>query len=49
LDKYGIGATLLTPGTPAIAVLDRDPAWKRVYADDTAIAHIRVPLRGTLN
>ncbi len=43
LDQYGIGATLLTPGTPALALLDRLPEWRRLYADDVAVAHIRVP------
>ena len=31
------------------ALLDRDPGWKRLYADDTAVVHVRLPLRGTMN
>lgn len=42
LDEYKIGATLLTPSTPAIGLLDRLPEWKRVYADDVAVVHTRV-------
>jgi fluoride ion exporter CrcB/FEX len=41
LDEYQIGATLLAPGRPAIALLDRLPEWQRVYADDVAVAHVR--------
>jgi hypothetical protein len=41
LDKYKFGATLLTPSTPAVALLDRLPEWKRVYADDVAVVHVR--------
>ena len=43
LDKYGIQATLLPAGTPAIALLDRLPDWQRVYADDVAVVHVRRP------
>lgn len=41
LDEYKIGATLLSPGIPAVALLDRLPGWKRVYADDIAVVHRR--------
>ena len=41
LDEYNIGATLLAPGTPAIAMLDRLPQWQRVYSDDVAVVHKR--------
>jgi hypothetical protein len=41
LDEYSIGATLLAPGTPAIAMLDRLPQWQRVYSDDVAVVHKR--------
>jgi hypothetical protein len=42
LDTYKIGATLLSPATPAVAFLDRQPGWKRLYADDIAVVHVRV-------
>ena len=41
LDEYHFGATLLAPSTPAVALLDRLPDWKRVYADDIAVVHAR--------
>jgi hypothetical protein len=41
LDEYKIGATLLAPQTPAIALLDRLPQWQRVYSDDVAVVHKR--------
>lgn len=43
LDEYHIGATLLAPATPAVALLDRLPGWKRIYADDDAVVHVRRP------
>lgn len=47
LDEYDIGATLLAPQTPAVAMLDRLPQWQRVYGDDVAVVHKRrdVPRR----
>lgn len=41
LDDYSIGATLLAPSTPAVAMLDRLPQWQRVYSDDVAVVHKR--------
>lgn len=41
LDEYKIGATLLAPETPAVAYLDRDAGWRRLYADDVAVVHVR--------
>ena len=41
LDEYRIGATLLSPQTPAVAFLDRLPGWQRIYADDVAVVHVR--------
>ena len=41
LDEYRIGATLLAPSTPAVALLDRLPDWQRIYADDVAVVHMR--------
>jgi hypothetical protein len=48
LDAYRISATLLTASTPANALLDRLPGWQRLYADDVAVVHVRLPLRTTL-
>jgi hypothetical protein len=41
LDDYKIGATLLAPNRPAVALLDRLPGWERLYADDIAVVHVR--------
>ena len=41
LDEYHVGATLLAPSTPAVAMLDRLPDWQRTYADDIAVVHVR--------
>jgi len=41
LDQYQIGATLLEPNTPAVALLDRLPDWQRVYSDGVAVVHKR--------
>ena len=41
LDQYKLGATLLAPDTPAVALLDRLPGWQRVYSDDVAVVHKR--------
>ncbi len=49
LDEYHIRTTLLTPTTPAVALLDRLPGWRRVYADDIAVVHTRgAPAHGPL-
>jgi len=41
LDDYKIDATLLVPASPAAQVLDHVEGWKRLYADDTAVIHVR--------
>jgi hypothetical protein len=41
LDEYGIRTTVLAPSTPAVALLDRLPDWRRTYADDVAVVHTR--------
>ena len=46
LKQYDIDATLLAPGTPANALLDRLQGWKRVYADDVAVLHVRTSPAG---
>jgi hypothetical protein len=43
LERYKIDATLLTPATPAVGLLDRLDGWQRIYADDEAVVHIRKP------
>jgi len=41
LHYHRIDATLLRPGTPAIGLLDRMSGWKRIYADNVAVVHVR--------
>jgi hypothetical protein len=42
LDEYKITWTLLEASSSAIALLDRSPDWRRLYADSTAIVHVKV-------
>jgi hypothetical protein len=41
LEQYRITWTLLAPETPAVALLDQLPGWRRLYADETAVVHVR--------
>jgi hypothetical protein len=41
LTRHRIGWTLLDPGSPAVALLDRMPGWRRLYTDAIAVVHIR--------
>lgn len=41
LTRYHIRWTLLAPTSPAAAVMDHQPGWKRIYADPVAVVHIR--------
>jgi hypothetical protein len=43
LDDYHIDAILLTTKSPAAQVLDHIRGWQRLYADDTAVIHVRQP------
>ena len=42
LKRWDIDAVLLTPHTPAVGLLDHLGGWRRVYADDNAVLHVRV-------
>jgi hypothetical protein len=42
LDEYKIRTTLLRPQTPAVALLDRMPGWRRIYSDEIAVVHQRI-------
>ncbi|BAM87548.1 hypothetical protein S58_15400 [Bradyrhizobium oligotrophicum S58] len=42
LDEFKVDGTLLTPDQPAAQLLDQMPGWTRLYADDFAVAHVRV-------
>jgi hypothetical protein len=41
VDRFGIRWTILQQGSPLIEVLDKDPKWRRVYADRWAVVHRR--------
>jgi hypothetical protein len=42
LKTWDIDAVLLTPGTPAVGLLDHTAGWQRVYSDGNAVLHVRV-------
>jgi hypothetical protein len=42
LRRYGIVWTLFAPDAGIVAVLDREPGWRRLYADGFAVVHVRV-------
>ena len=39
--RWNIRWTILHPNEGLVAVLDHDPAWRRVYADRYAVIHVR--------
>ena len=41
--EHQIEATLLLPSTPAVALLDKMPEWRRINSDPAAVAHVRRP------
>ena len=41
LKTWDIDAVLLTPHTPAVGLLDNIGGWRRAYADENAILHVR--------
>lgn len=41
LKSYDIDAVLLKPDTPASMLVDHLDGWQRVYADETAVLHVR--------
>jgi hypothetical protein len=41
LDRYAIAWTLIAPERPAAILLDHLPGWRRLYADDVAVVHVR--------
>ena len=44
LDEYQVEWTLLPPGVAAVRILDDTPGWLRLYTDNIAVVHRRVPL-----
>ena len=41
LKRYGIALTIFAPDNRIVAALDREPGWRRLYADATAVIHVR--------
>ncbi|WP_342734885.1 hypothetical protein [Bradyrhizobium sp. B117] len=41
LDEYKIDATILVADAPGPEILDQLKGWKRIYADDIAVVHVR--------
>lgn len=42
LDRYRIDSTLLPSASAAVLLMDRLDGWRRAYADDIAVVHLRV-------
>ena len=41
LKRYGIAWTIFAPDSRMVAILDRKPGWRRLYADASAVVHVR--------
>ena len=41
LKRYDIDWTIFAPDSRIVATLDREPGWRRLYADATAVVHVR--------
>jgi hypothetical protein len=41
LKRYDIAWTIFAPDSRVVAILDREPGWRRLYADATAVVHVR--------
>jgi hypothetical protein len=39
--RWKFGWTILPPDNALVAVLDKEPGWRRLYADKWAVIHIR--------
>ena len=42
LDRYDVAWTVFTPQDPVVKALDRQPGWRRLYADKFAVVHVRI-------
>jgi len=41
LSRYRIAWTIFPPDSQTVATLDREPGWRRLYADKVAVVHVR--------
>ncbi len=39
--RWGLSWTILSPGAPLVRMLDQEPGWRRVYADQFAVVHAK--------
>ncbi len=42
LSQYHVAWTILQPSDHTVAVMDAEPGWRRLYADQTAVIHQRI-------
>ena len=47
LSRYRIAWTIFPPNSQIVATLDREPGWRRLYADKVAVVHVREAGRDT--
>ena len=41
LDRYDVAWTVFPPKEPVVKAMDRQPGWRRLYADKFAVVHVR--------
>ena len=41
LKRYDIAWTIFAPDSRIVVILDHEPGWRRLYADATAVVHVR--------
>jgi len=42
--RWRFGWTILPPKVRLVSKLDREPGWRRLYADKWAVVHVRAPV-----
>ena len=45
--KWKFAWTILPPDTPLVKILDHEPGWRRIYADEWAVIHVHDRARAT--
>ncbi|MBV8473670.1 MAG: hypothetical protein JO234_09660 [Hyphomicrobiales bacterium] len=46
LKRYGVAWTIFAPTAHVAALMDREPGWRRLYADRFAVVHVREEAQG---
>ena len=41
LKRYDVAWTIFAPRERVVALMDREPGWRRLYADSFAVVHVR--------